>query len=442
MKPHYTLVENARVLSYENHSDRPCDLLLRNAEGEKPSEILAIEREIDRRSLPDCVLSTVKAAGALLLPPFSDLAVCLREPGSMYIEDIASSCRAALAGGFRELLCFYEPDSRYTDAEAIRYMAAFSNGRVALYPTAPAADRQGGQNGGLEECFSAGAAAVSDRFSPLSDEAALREAMRAATEKKRLYHAFCTLPSLAGKGEVNTSIAKMLGYRGIPASAEELAVIRNLLLAEETGCRLHLSGISTARSLSFIRRAKSEGLRVTCDVSPYHFFFEENAVLYHGGNAKLLPPLRGEADRQAVVEAIADGTIDAIASHHHPNGRGQGRALMADAPFGAVGLEVTFSACVDRLVRPGIIDLFRLSELLSGGPSAILAETGATRPPLPSRVRVGARADFNLVSLDCPVTFSESGLQGRAKNTPFLGMTLHGRVERVFIDGTELKIRK
>lgn len=443
MKPHYTLIEDLRCLSYQERSGFPCDILLRNAGEGRPSEIVAVEREIRRSSLPDCTLSVVKGKGCLVLPPFVDLAVILREPGSMYKEDIASTCRAALAGGYRELLTFFERDSRYSDAEVIRYIASSRSSPCVLCPTAPIAGADGDLSDRLGDCVKAGALAYTDYFSPLSGELAVREAMRLAAREGRLYHAFCLLPLLAGQGDVNAGVASLWGYRPIPASAEELAVMRNLLLAGETGCRLHLSGVSTRRSLSLIRQAKAEGLPVTCDLSPCHFFFNENDVIYHGTNAKLMPPLRSEADRQAAVKAIADGTVDAIASHHIPNGgeRTKNRK-MAEAPFGAVSLDLVFSACVERLLRPGEIDLFRLAELLTEGPGKILDSLTAGHSPLPRRIEVGARADFSLVSLNRAFTVDEDTLMGKAKNTPFLGTTLHGRVEKVFCDGVEQKIHK
>lgn len=443
MKPHYTLIEDLRCLSYRERSVFPCDLLMRNAEEGHPSEIVAIEREINRSSLPDCILSVVKGKGCLVLPPFVDLAVLLREPGSMYKENIASTCRAALAGGYRELLTFYERDPRYSDAEVVRYIASSRSAPCTLCPTAPIAGADGSLSDVLADCIKAGALAYTDYFSPLSGELAVRDAMRLAAREGRLYHAFCLLPSLVDGGEVNAGVASLWGYRPIPSSAEELAVMRNLLLAEETGCRLHLSGVSTRRSLALIKQAKAEGLPVTCDLSPYHFFFNENDVIYHGTDAKLMPPLRSEADRQAAVKAIADRTVDAIASHHIPNGGENKKSLkMEKAPFGAVSLDLVFSACVERLLRPGEIDLFRLAELLIEGPGKILDSLTAAPSPLPRRVEVGARGDFSLVSLNREFTVSENMLMGKAKNTPFLGTTLHGCVEKVFCDGAEQKIHK
>lgn len=443
MKPHYTLIENTRILDPKSRTARPCDLFYRNAAKGEPSRIERIEPMIDRQSLPDCTLTVVNAAGGLLLAPFVDLAVTLREPGSMYKEDIASTCRAALAGGYREALTFFEDDRRYQPADALRYLTApRADSGVTLCFTAPLFDRGGRKLEEPEKLLALGAVTVTDRFLPPLDEREALAAMRFAAENGLFYHAFPLVKPIAD-GDVNATVASLMGYRRIAHAAEEIAVFRDLALAEEAGCRLHLSALSTARSLELVRRAKAQGLPVTCDVSPFHFFFDESAVIYHGNPAKLMPPLRRETDRQAVIEAIADGTVDAIASHHTPNDKREvtGRSIH-EAPFGAVSLENVFSAAVEALLLPGHIDLYRLAELLSFAPRDILSHTLAPKRRTASVLEVGAPADFNLVFLDRAVAVNENSLRGRAKNTPFLGMELHGRVERVFVDGVEQKINK
>lgn len=427
MKPHYTLIKNARVVRHKARRIEDLDILILHGRGEEASTVAAMEKVIDRKMLPECTLSVVKADGNLVMPSFVDLAVCLREPGSMYKEDLAATCKAAMAGGYRALLSYFEPDSRFSAQEALLYLAAVQKpSSVVIYPTAPAKENE------WDALFSAGAWTVTDFASPLASEGALRDALQRAAKKDMTFMLFPEIASLSEGGCVNSGIASMMRQKGIASSAEEIAVMRALLLAEETACRLHISGVSTKRSLMFIRKAKEAGLPITCDVSPYHFFLDETAVLYHGNTAKLTPPLRSDSDRMAVIEAIVDRTVDAIASHHTPNDRRDVERLLAEAPFGAVSLETVFSACVEGLLLPGYIDVFRLTELLATAPHAILTGChGGKAMDLPE-LSVGAPADFNLVSLDRSMKVSEDTLRGHAKNTPFLGMTLKGRVEKSF----------
>lgn len=427
MKERYTLIKHARLVKMQERRIEECDILVRHGAGNEKNTIAAVEKSIDRKSLTDCTLTLVSARGNLVVPSFTDLSVCLREPGSMYKEDLLSTCRAAMAGGYSHLISYFEPDPRFSQKDVISYLlAAKKNPAVALYPMVYAKDEA------LDELLAQGAKGITDRFTPFESAGELKDAMLCAKKKKLPYFAYLQIPSLVEGGTVNLNIASMMKQKPIPPSSEVMAVARILLLAEEIGCRVHLSGVTLEKSFSLIREAKRAGLSVTCDVSPYHFFFDESAILYYGNTAKMMPPLRSEKDREATLAAIADGTVDAIASHHVANDRKDTERSLSDAPFGAASLETVFSACVDKLLLDGVVDIFRLTELLSVNPHRILLSACPDACDKLCEFKVGDPADFNLVSIDTMMPVDENSLKGRAKNTPFLGMTLRGRVERGF----------
>ncbi len=423
MKQRYTLIKNARLVNtFERKLDN-CDILIRHSGEGGGNYVDAIERHIDRRSLTDCTLTLVNAKGNLVMPSFTDLAVTLREPGAMYKEDIASTCRAARAGGYRAFLAYFEPDLRFTTRDVLSYLAAFRGSiRPPFYPAVHVGESD------LASLLDIGGTALTDRYAPFEEAGKLKTAMQRAAIRDMTLTVFPSIASLDGEGAVNASIAPAMRQKGLSPASEEIAVYRSLSLAEETDCRLHLSGVSTEKSLSLIRSAKAAGLNVTCDVSPFHFFFDESAILYHGNTAKLLPPLRKESDRMAVIEAIVDGTVDAIASHHQPNDQKETEKPLSTAPFGAASLETVFSATVEALLRPGYIDVFRLTELLASAPYTILAGCLGESDKALMPLEKGAPADLTIVSLDSSTEITAQRLKGRAKNTPFLGMTLSGRV--------------
>lgn len=427
MKERFTLVKNARLVRVKERCIEDCDILVHHGVGDGRNLIAAIERSIDRKTLSDVTVTLVNARGNLVMPSFTDLSVCLREPGLMYKEDIASACHAAMAGGYSAMLAYFEPDARFSSEDVLTYLSvARKHPAVTICPSVHAGEAD------WERLFSLGAKSVSDRFTPFETAGELRAAMRRAKEKKIPYVAYLQIPSLIEGGTVNAGIAPMMKQKPIVPSSEVMAVARALLLAEEVGCALHLSGVSLAKSFSLIREAKEAGLPVTCDVSPYHFFFDESAILYYGNTAKMMPPLRSEADREATVAAIADGTVDAIASHHVANDQSDIDRPLASAPFGAASLETVFSASVDKLLLEGVVDIFRLVELLSVNPHRILRSLCGFSTDRLCEFEIGDPANFNLVSIDTSMRVAADDLKGRAHNTPFIGMTLRGRVERGF----------
>jgi dihydroorotase len=229
------------------------------------------------------------------------------------------------------------------------------------------------------------------------------------------------------EGEVSAK----LGLRGWPSVAEEVMVQRDVLLAEYTGGHVHIAHMSTARSAEFVRRGKREGVRVTCEVTPHHIALTDEAVLEYDTDAKMNPPLRSQHDRRMLIEAIADGTVDAIATDHAPHHSDEKCVEFSHAPFGVVGLETAVPICLDRLVHAGVIGIPRLVELLSLGPARILRLKKGTLAP-------GAAADVTVLDLERTFTVDPSAFRSKSANTPFKAWTLRGCAVMTIVGGRVL----
>ena len=280
--------------------------------------------------------------------------------------------------------------------------------------------------------------AVSDDGRPVSNPELMRRAL--------LYAQHFTIPviqhaqdlDLSGAGVMHEGEwATRLGLPGIPGSAEDVMVARDLLLAEETGGRYHVAHLSTARSLEMVRQAKEKGLAVTCEVTPQHLLLTDEAVAESGfsTHTKMNPPLRSASDREALLAGLADGSVDAIASDHAPHHPDEKDVEFSQAPFGVIGLETNLSLCLDKLVRPGVISLSRLIELLSTAPARILGLPGGTLEP-------GSSADITLFHPNRPLTVKASRFRCKSRNTPFDGWKLRGRPVATFLSGRRVELPK
>jgi dihydroorotase len=226
-----------------------------------------------------------------------------------------------------------------------------------------------------------------------------------------------------------------LGLPGIPGSAEDVMVARDLILSEDTGGRYHVAHLSTARSLDMVRQAKARGRRVTCEATPHHLLMTDEAVATSGFStqSKMKPPLRAAGDREALLNGLADGTIDCIASDHAPHHSDEKDVQFHVAPFGILGLETTLSLCLDRLVHAGVVSLARLVELLSSGPARVLGLPGGT-------LAAGSPADLTLFELDKRVTVRAESFLSKARNTPFEGWKLRGRPVGTILGGRKVNL--
>jgi dihydroorotase len=377
------------------------------------------------RAAADKGTRVVDLAGRIVVPGLVDMHVHLRDPGQEHKETIDTGTRAAAAGGFTTVACMPNTEPRNDGLAVTEYIVAEARRRGVVNVVAIGCVSKGSRGEELAEIgdmVRAGAVAVSDDGAPVSTSFL----MRMALEYTRIFDIpvidHCEDKSLSAGGVMNEgSTSTALGLRGIPQASESVAVSRDLAIAGLTGGRLHLAHLSTRASLDEVRRARAAGVRVTCEATPHHLVLTDKAVAdsQYDPNTKMNPPLRSEDDRQALLEGLGDGTIDAIATDHAPHHHDEKLVEFDDAPFGIVGLETAVPLAMDRLVRPGIIDLRRLVELMSLNPARILGLKKGTLAP-------GADADITVIDPDLEMTVDPARFQSRSRNTPFAGWRLRG----------------
>ena len=378
----------------------------------------------------DC--KVIDADGLTALPAFVDMHVHLREPGYEYKEDIESGSRAAVAGGFSAVCCMPNTNPVTDNKYIVRYIKdrAKEVDLAKVYPIAAVSVGQKGETitemGKLKE---AGAVAFSDDGRPVESAQLMRIALEYAGGFNMPVISHCEDLSLVNDGVMNEGFtATLAGYKGITRASEEVMVARDIVLAETLGARVHIAHISTKGSAQLIREAKARGVKVTCETCP-HYFAATDALLEGGdANAKVNPPLREESDRLAMIEAIKDGTVDAIVTDHAPHAKHEKEGGLIGAANGISGIETSFALSYTTLVRSGAITLEKLSELMTANPAGIVGiECGA--------LKEGALADITLVDLDAKYKIDKNKFFSKGKNTPFHGKEVYGKVRYTLVDG-------
>ncbi|MDZ7640415.1 MAG: dihydroorotase [Desulfurivibrio sp.] len=410
------LLTNVRLLDPASGLDGRGYLLVADGriaalgEGEAPAELAAAgSRQLD-------------GGGGWLTPGLIDLHVHLREPGEEHKETIASGTAAAAAGGFTAVACM--PNTKpVNDSAAItgQILALAATAATRVYPVGAISQGSRGESlAPLGEMAAAGARAISDDGCPVSDSQLLRRALEYAGDHNLLLISHPEEVSLSRNGAMNEGeIATHLGLRGIPRVAEEIMIYRDLALAEYTGRPIHLAHVSTAEAVALIRRAKARGVRVTAESAPHYFSLTEEAVGDYDTHAKMNPPLRTAADVAAIKTALADGTLDAIATDHAPHSMLEKDVEFDLAANGIIGLESALPLAL-ALVREEVISPLRLVELLSTNPARILGIPGG-------RLAVGEAADLTLIDPDRKFTFRAEQLKSRSRNSPFLDWSMEGK---------------
>jgi dihydroorotase len=422
------LLKGGRVLDPANGIDGVHDVLI---DGDR---IAQVGRDLSANgaqvvAIPD---------GLVVCPGFIDMHVHLREPGQEHKETVATGTAAAVAGGFTAVACMPNTSPVNDDANVTAYiLAKAAEANLArVYPIgAVSRGSKGELLADIAELKQAGCVAITDDGHPVATAILLRRALEYAGMFNMPVIEHCEDPSLKGDGVAHEGFhASALGLRGIPSAAEALGVERGVLLAELTGSAFHVAHMSTRASLRAVRKAKDAGIRVTCEVAPHHFTLTDESLaspVAYDTNTKMNPPLRETADRDAMLEGLADGSVDAIATDHAPHHYDEKRVEFDRAPFGIVGLETAVSLALDRLVHAGRIRLARLIELLSVNPARILRVAGGTLSP-------GAPADITVLAPDLHVRIEASKLRSRSKNTPFDGWALRGGVAATIVGGRTL----
>jgi len=376
-------------------------------------------------------IEVVDCSGLCLAPGLVDMRVQVREPGQEHKETLRSAGEAAVAGGVTSMVCLPNTHPVIDDVATMEFVArrARQIGLAKVFPYAAATKQLAGQElaemGMLAE---AGALAFTDGTRAIGNAQVMRRALSYAATFGLLIVQHPEEPSLVENGMMNEGeFATRLGLAGMPALAEAILLERDLRLVELTGGRYHAAHVSTAEGIALIRRAKARGLPVTCDTAPPYFALNEQAIGEYRTFAKLSPPLRGEADRLAVVEGLKDGTIDAIASDHAPQDQDSKRVPFAMAEFGGVGLETLLPVTLD-LVHDGSLSLLDALKRLTCAPAAILGLAAG-------RLEVGASADLVLFDPDRAWSVDAKAMRSKSKNSPFDGREVRGAVARTMVDG-------
>ncbi len=373
----------------------------------------------------------IDATGLWVVPGLIDLHVHLREPGGEHKEDIASGTAAAAAGGFTTVCAMPNTSPTSDSPEIIEYVRKKANeiGRCRVKPVAAVTvERAGRELTGFDGLLAAGAAALSDDGSPVATSEMLERALTCAEALGALVMDHPEDMSLSAGGAVHQgAVAARLGLPGIPASAEETCVSRDLEVAERLGARIHLQHISTQGSVELIRKAKARGVRVSAEVTPHHLIGTDELLEHDPSMVKVNPPIRSERHREALRKGLVDGTLDAIATDHAPHTLEEKNQPLERAPFGISGLESALSLCLE-LVNTGLITPLRLVDALSTTPSRILGCPGGTLAP-------GVQADVTLIDPRIAHRIDPSAWSSRGRNTPFADREVLGRTVATLLRG-------
>ncbi len=417
-----TLIRKGRVIDPETGTDRTLDILV---DGGRIADIAPHIASHDCR--------TIEASRLVVVPGLIDMHVHLREPGYEHKETIAAGSRAAAAGGFTTVCCMPNTDP-VNDCRAVTEAIIAEAARSSPVNVLPIAAISRGSRGeeltdmaGLAE---AGAVAFSDDGRPVLNSRLMKKALEKAAGLGRLVIDHCEEPKLAGDGVMNDGpAARRFGFSGIPASSETVMVARDIILAAETGKPVHIAHISAAGSVEAVREARKRGIPVSAEVTPHHLVLTDEALATRDPDLKMNPPLRSAADVEALIAALADGTIAALATDHAPHAREEKARGLERAPFGIVGLETAVPVILDRIVSRGLISLVRFAELTSLGPARLLGLANK------GRLRIGADADLTMLNLAKEIVIDRDNFLSKGRNTPFHGWKVKGAVAMTMVAG-------
>lgn len=420
------VIRGGRVVSPADGLDGGLDILIAGG----------IIRQIGTElQAPPGVDETLDAAGAIVCPGLIDLHAHLREPGGEQSETLATGLTAAAAGGFAAVCAMPNTRPVNDDPKLTRTLIENANeiALARLFPIAAVTKGSAGEDltdfPALKE---AGAVAFSDDGRPVATAELMRAALTVARSLDMAVIDHCEDLALSARGAVNERTAGALGVRGISSESEERVIARDVALAGETGGRLHVAHLSTAGGLEIIRAAKARGVPVTCEVTPHHFTLTDDAVAEYGTAAKMNPPLRSAQDREAMIEGLGDGTIDAIATDHAPHAAHLKAQPLSAAPFGVTGLETALGLAITQLVERGFISMNRLVELMSSRPAQLLCLNKIGF----GRLREGEPANITVFDPGCEWTYHATAGKSKSRNSPFDGWKMRGAVLATVVDGS------
>lgn len=417
-----TLLKNALVVDYKNNIQEVLDVLIEDG------KIANVSKNIS-----DKAEKVIDCTGLVVIPGMIDIHCHLREPGFEHKETIESGSRSAVSGGFTSICPM--PNTKPTpDSTIILQKIIDEAKRVNLCNVFPYASVTKGEKGeelvDFDELKNAGAIAFSDDGMPVVNSNLMRQAMIKADSLGTFVASHCEDKAVAA-GAINAGkIADKLGVQGVYPEAEEIMAAREIVISETNNVRAHICHISTKTSVNMIRSAKERGVKISCETCPHYFSFTVEEVLNSGVNAKMNPPLREEKDRQAIIQGLKDGTIDAIITDHAPHTEDEKNQGLAKAPNGIIGFETVVPAIIMNLIEPGYLNYLDMVRLTSYNPSKLLGmdnERGS--------IEVGKIADITVFDPNIEYVYTKEMIVSKSKNSPFIDKKLKGKTKFTIVSG-------
>lgn len=415
-----TLLKNGRVVDYASKINEKMDILI---EGDK---IIKLNKEISEEAdvLIDC-------NNLVIIPGMIDMHCHLREPGFEYKETIETGSRSAVKGGFTTICPMPNtnptPDSAFVLKKIIDEAKRVNMCNILPYGSVSIGEK-GEEITDFKELKSAGAIAFSDDGMPVVNSRLMREAIIKADKMDTFVASHCEEKSVAD-GAINVgNVQEALGVKGVLPEAEEIMVAREIVISETNNVRAHICHISTKTSVNMIRDAKKRGVKISSETCPHYFSFTVDEVLKSGTNAKMNPPLREERDRQAIIDGLKDGTIDAIITDHAPHSEDEKNKELSKAPNGIIGFETALPAIITNLIDKGLLTEMDMVRLTSYNPARLLKIDKG-------EIKEGKIADLTIYNPNEQYTYTKEMIVSKSKNTPFIGKKLKGKVEYTIVSG-------
>ena len=415
------VIKNGRVIDPASSSDRVADVLIVDG------RIAGVAPNL---SSPKA--EVFDATGMIVAPGFIDMHVHLREPGFEHAENIESGSRAAAAGGFTSVCCMPNTKPVNDSATVTSYIVQQARAKAAVnvFPIGAITKGSAGEElSAIGAMKSAGAVAISDDGLPVMNARVMRRAMEFARSYDLPIIQHCEDLNLSAGGDMHEGAQSVRwGLRGIPAASEDVMVARDLVLAQLTGARYHVAHISTRNAVAMVEYARRQGLPVTCETTPHHFTLTDQEMAPYDSNYKMKPPLRASCHRDAIVSALASGTIAAIATDHAPHPGSEKMQEFERCPFGIIGLETALALALEVLVAPGRITLTRMVEAFTTGPESVMRLGRGTLAP-------GAPGDVTVFSTEVDWTYDVNQSFSRSRNSPFHQRRFKGGPMATVVDG-------
>lgn len=412
-------IQNGRIINPATQTDQVNDLWIEDG------RVQFIGKKSEQAD------EVIDATGKWVVPGLIDLHVHFRTPGFEYKEDMISGTRAAAKGGFTTVCCMPNTNPVIDNECVVEYiyaMANRANGVHVLPIGAVTKGQQGEQLSDIGKMKEHGICAISEDGKTVMNSGLMKKAMNYMKTFDLVMMSHTEDTTLTGGAMNAGENAQRFGIKGIPREAEEIIVARDILLAKYTGCKLHLCHISTEDSVEIIRFAKSKGIPVTAETAPHYFTLDDHILEDYDTNKKMSPPLRTQKDVKAIQQALADGTLDVIATDHAPHHYDEKNVPFEVAPFGIVGLETSFSLSFTQLYQTGILSAMALIHKMSYKPAQIINSDKGD-------ISTGKVADITIIDPNATYTVAEDTFVGKSKNSPFIGMTLQGEVIQTLVSG-------